>query len=112
MGIGHTRWATHGIPSDINSHPHTDEQGQIAVVHNGIIENYLELKEALIAKGCKFASQTDTEVVAHLLDRYNQGDLLKTLCRIIPMLHGSFALAIVCASDPDTIYCIRRTARL
>ncbi len=112
MGIGHTRWATHGVPSDINSHPHTDGKGQIAVVHNGIIENYLELKEVLIAKGCQFASQTDTEVVAHLLSVYDQGDMIKTMCRIIPMLQGSFALAIVSASDPDTIFCIRKDSPL
>jgi glucosamine--fructose-6-phosphate aminotransferase (isomerizing) len=112
MGIGHTRWATHGVPSDVNSHPHTDDMGNIAVVHNGIIENYLELKEALIAKGCTFASQTDTEVVAHLLNVYDQGDMLKTLCRIIAMLQGSFALAIVCKSEPETIYCVRKDSPL
>ncbi len=112
MGIGHTRWATHGVPSDENSHPHTDEKGTIAVVHNGIIENYLELKEALIAKGCVFSSQTDTEVVAHLISMYDQGNMLKTLCRIIPMLQGSFALAIISVIDPETIYCVRKDSPL
>ena len=112
MGIGHTRWATHGAPSDINSHPHTDEAGEIAVVHNGIIENYMELKESLVAKGCVFSSETDTEVVAHLIKMYYEDNMLQTICRILPMLQGSFALGIISAHEPETIYCTRKDSPL
>src|SRR5665647_547307 len=78
IGIGHTRWATHGEPNDVNSHPHTNEEGTISVVHNGIIENYIELRERLIKKGYTFASETDTEVIPHLVDYYYKGCLLYT----------------------------------
>lgn len=111
-GIAHTRWATHGEPSDVNAHPHFDENCEIAVVHNGIIENYLELKEMLIDKGYKFRSETDTEVMAHLLrDNYN-GNMLETIGKVIPMIKGSYAFGIVCKDEPDTIYCTRKDSQL
>lgn len=83
MGIGHTRWATHGRPSDRNSHPHTDESGDFVVVHNGIIENYLMLKEKLIAKGQKFSSDTDTEIVAHLFADFYEGDMEEAVKKVL-----------------------------
>ncbi|MFR4009437.1 MAG: glutamine--fructose-6-phosphate transaminase (isomerizing), partial [Christensenellales bacterium] len=111
-GIAHTRWATHGEPSDVNAHPHFDENCEIAIVHNGIIENYLELKEMLIDKGYKFRSETDTEVMAHLLrDNYN-GNMLETIGKVIPMIKGSYAFGIVCKDEPDTIYCTRKDSQL
>lgn len=104
-GIGHTRWATHGEPSDINSHPHTDGRRQIALVHNGIIENYQKLKTMLMAKGCRFVSETDTEVIAQLLGNLYMGDALSALLAAMRLLEGSFALAILFRDEPDTIYC-------
>ena len=104
-GIGHTRWATHGEPSDINSHPHTDGGRQIALVHNGIIENYQKLKTMLMAKGCRFVSETDTEVIAQLLGNLYMGDALSALLAAMRLLEGSFALAILFRDEPDTIYC-------
>ena len=104
-GIGHTRWATHGEPSDINAHPHTDTHKTLAIVHNGIIENYQQIKSMLIKNGCVFVSQTDTEVVAQLFGYYYNGNPLETLKKTIPMLEGSFALAILFAEEPETIYC-------
>jgi len=94
IGIGHTRWATHGVPSDVNAHPHMDCSNQIAVVHNGIIENYAELKRELIAKGHIFRSETDTEVVAHLIEEVYalEKDLLAAVQKIVPRLTGSYAL--------------------
>lgn len=112
VGIGHTRWATHGEPSDINSHPHMDYRGEIAIVHNGIIENYLELKEMLISKGAKFVSDTDTEVIVNLLHLYYQGDMLKTILTVLPMLKGSYALGIMCRDNPDELYCTRKDSPL
>lgn len=111
-GIGHTRWATHGCPSVENCHPHLDAKGRVAVVHNGILENYRELKADLEAKGVAFRSQTDTEVAAQLLGYYDQGDMLATLQTVLPMLEGSFALGVVCADAPDTLYCARRQSPL
>lgn len=111
-GIGHTRWATHGEPSDINAHPHINGDGSIAVIHNGIIENYLELKEWLQTQGCVFVSQTDTEVVAHLLGHYYKGDMLEALQRVTPMLEGSFALGVICRDEPQTIYATRKDSPL
>ena len=107
IGIAHTRWATHGEPAQRNAHPHVS--GKIAVVHNGIVENYAELKEALIAKGYEFTSQTDTEVVAHLIhDIYKKTpDLLEAVRTIIPMLHGAFALGIVHVDNPDELITVR-----
>ena len=111
-GIAHTRWATHGEPSDANSHPHFDEKCEIAVVHNGIIENYLELKEMLLDKGYQFRSETDTEVMAHLLRDNYDGDMLGTIGKVIPMIKGSYAFGIVCKDEPDTIYCTRKDSQL
>ena len=102
-GIGHTRWATHGRPSDLNSHPHVSENGRIAVVHNGIIENYAPLKEMLENRGRTFRSETDTEVVAQLIDYYYEGDLLDAVARTVRELTGSYALGVVCADYPDTV---------
>lgn len=104
-GIGHTRWATHGEPSDINAHPHTDTRKTLAIVHNGIIENYQQIKSMLIKNGCVFVSQTDTEVVAQLLGYYYRGNAFSALKQAVAMLEGSFALAILFADDPETIYC-------
>ena len=104
-GIGHTRWATHGEPSDVNAHPHTDTRKSIAIVHNGIIENYLHIKAMLEKNGCVFVSQTDTEVVAQLLGHLYRGNPLSSLTQAVAMLEGSFALAIIFADDPSTIYC-------
>ena len=103
VGIGHTRWATHGRPSDENSHPHVGGDGRIAIVHNGIIENYKSLKEMLMNRGRRFVSETDTEVAAQLIDYYYEGNLLEAVARAVRELEGSYALGIVCADDPDTI---------
>jgi len=103
IGIGHTRWATHGIPSDINAHPHLDCTGKIAVVHNGIIENYLELKSALIKDGHKFTSQTDTEVISHLVEKFYKGDLKSAVAKTVKVLKGSYAIAVVHSDKPDMI---------
>ncbi|GHU97171.1 glutamine--fructose-6-phosphate aminotransferase [isomerizing] [Spirochaetia bacterium] len=112
LGIGHTRWASHGEPSDINSHPHTNVSGQIAVVHNGIIENYLRLKEWLQARDVVFKSDTDTEVIAHLIDYYYRenkpGSLLDAVLRALKRLEGSYALAVVAADFPDRIIAARK----
>lgn len=108
VGIGHTRWATHGAPSDVNSHPHTSMNGRISVVHNGIIENYLQLKAELEEKGYIFASETDTEVVAQLFDYYYDGDMVDTLIRVIGRIRGSYALGILCNEKPDEIVAVRK----
>ena len=112
FGIGHTRWATHGEPSDVNSHPHLSEGGLFAVVHNGIIENYLELKEKLSADGVSFKSATDTEVVAQLLEKNYNGDFFDTVVRTIDMLEGSYALGIMCKDKPDTMMAVRKDSPL
>lgn len=106
-GIGHTRWATHGEPSDINAHPHTDVKGGIAVVHNGIIENHDSLRKHLKSMGAQFVSQTDTEVIAHLLCLLYDGDMRRTLLRAMGMLQGSYALGVLCDREPDRLYCAR-----
>ncbi|MFW6268591.1 MAG: glutamine--fructose-6-phosphate transaminase (isomerizing), partial [Bacillota bacterium] len=111
-GIGHTRWATHGKPSDENSHPHQDCKKQFAVVHNGIIENYQELKKELIKLGHNFNSETDTEVIPHLLEEYFQDNLKNTLTEIIKVLEGSYALGILFRQEPDKIYVIRQDSPL
>ena len=108
IGIGHTRWATHGRPSDSNSHPHFEASGRFAVVHNGIIENYLVLKEALIAKGYKFTSETDTEVVAHLLADLDTGDFVQTAKKVLGIIEGSYALVLMCTSEPDKLICTKK----
>ncbi len=108
MGIGHTRWATHGEPSDANSHPHLGSQSKIAVVHNGIIENYRQLKERLERKGLRFLSQTDSEVVAQLAEYYYNGDIMETVIKVASRLEGSYALGIMCADAPDTLIAIKK----
>jgi glucosamine--fructose-6-phosphate aminotransferase (isomerizing) len=111
-GIGHTRWATHGAPTDYNAHPHLDCTGQLAVVHNGIIENYLELRRELAARGHRLVSDTDTEVIPHLLEEFYDGDLLGALRRMLPLLRGSYALAAVAAGEPGRIVAARRDSPL
>lgn len=110
-GIGHTRWATHGAPSDINSHPHMNNAGTIAVVHNGIIENYIPLKKKMQDKGYQFVSETDTEVLAHLLDYYYKGNPLEAITKVLHRVEGSYALGIMFADQPDKILQPARTAR-
>lgn len=108
MGIGHTRWATHGRPSDRNSHPHTDESGDFVVVHNGIIENYLMLKEKLIATGQKFSSDTDTEIVAHLFADFYEGDMEEAVKKVLKTIEGSYSLVFMCAAEPDKLICTKK----
>lgn len=112
MGIGHTRWATHGRPSDLNAHPHLDCSGEFAVVHNGIIENYLELKEWLIANGHEFVSETDTEVLAHLVEHYYEGDLEAAVRRVLERVHGSLALVVLSRREPDKLVAVRKDSPL
>ncbi|MBO2533662.1 MAG: glutamine--fructose-6-phosphate transaminase (isomerizing) [Thermoactinomycetaceae bacterium] len=112
LGIGHTRWATHGKPSDENAHPHMDMAQRFAVVHNGIIENYLELKEELLAKGCSFRSETDTEVVAHLLADQWDGDLVSTVRKAVRRMRGAYALAIISEFEPDKLVAVRLASPL
>ena len=111
-GIGHTRWATHGMPSDINAHPHVSNDGRFAVVHNGIIENYAELRDELIGRGYHFESETDTEVVVHLIEMYYDGDLKKAVVRTAARLHGSYALGVVCADEPERVFAAREASPL
>lgn len=112
MGIGHTRWATHGEPSDLNSHPHTDVSGRIAVVHNGIIENYAKLKEWLQSRGVVFRSETDTEVIAHLLKFYYEGDIFQAVLQTLSRLEGSYALGVLCVDYPDRFIAVRKDSPL
>ena len=111
-GIGHTRWATHGAPTDTNAHPHMSNDGKFAVVHNGIIENYIALREELISKGYRFESQTDTEVVVHLIEMYYDGDLKKAVIKTSARLQGSYALGVVCADEPEKVYVAREASPL
>lgn len=111
-GIGHTRWATHGAPTDFNAHPHLSNDGKFAVVHNGIIENYMTLREELQLKGYHFASQTDTEVVVHLIEMYYTGDLKKAVVKAASRLQGSYALGVVCASEPEKMIAVREYSPL
>ena len=112
-GIGHTRWATHGRPSDRNAHPHTDCHGHVAVVHNGIVENYRELKEELVAAGHRFTSETDTEVLAHLIESQRNGDgLHHAVRRALSRVQGTFALAVLSVDDPDTLIAARQGSPL
>lgn len=104
IGIGHTRWATHGAPTDVNAHPHMSNDEKFAIVHNGIIENYLELREMLLAKGYVFHSETDTEVVVHLIDMYYDGNLKETVMRAAARLEGSYVLGVLCADEPDRLF--------
>ena len=112
MGLGHTRWATHGAPNDENAHPQVSQSGRIAVVHNGIIENYGELKSFLEAKGVVFTSETDTEVVAQLLEFYYAGDLLDAVFKVLHRIEGAYALGIVCADEPDKLIAVRKDSPL
>ena len=107
-GIGHTRWATHGIPSNLNSHPHTNETETIAIVHNGIIENHQAIRSFLEDTGYRFHSQTDSEVIVHMLDYYYKGDMLEAIRNTVRYLEGSFALCVVCTDFPDTVYTARK----
>lgn len=108
IGIGHTRWATHGGPSDVNAHPHMDCKGDFAIVHNGIIENYLPLKEDLIAKGHKFLSETDTEVVVHLLEDLYDGDFEAAVREVLKKIEGSYSLLFMSRRDPDMLICTKK----
>ena len=114
IGMGHTRWATHGAPNDVNSHPHVSENGKFAVIHNGIIENYVELKEFLISQGVTFRSETDTEVVAQLLEFYYNEchDFLEAVGRVLRRIEGAYALGMLCADCPDRIIAARKDAPL
>ena len=114
IGIGHTRWATHGEPNDVNSHPHLSQDNKIAVVHNGIIENYVEIKEFLLSKGVCFQSETDTEVVAQLLAFYyrQDGDLMMSVYRVLHRIEGAYALGILCADTPGSFIAARKDAPL
>ena len=112
MGIGHTRWATHGEPSDTNSHPHLSNSGRFAVVHNGIIENYLRLRDYLTKKGFEFISETDTEVIAHLFEYYYKGDIIDAMIKVINKVEGSYALGVLCADDPDSFIAVRKESPL
>ncbi|SDX93376.1 glutamine--fructose-6-phosphate transaminase (isomerizing) [Paenibacillus sp. CF384] len=107
VGIGHTRWATHGKPSDANSHPHTDNTHKFSVVHNGIIENYLDLKDELIAKGCKFVSETDTEVISHLVADEYDGDIVKAVQRAVKRMRGAYALGVLTEYEPERLVAVR-----
>ena len=111
-GIGHTRWATHGKPSDVNAHPHTSENGRIAIVHNGIIENYAQIKEMLENRGYHFKSETDTEVAAQLIDYYYRGSITAAVAKAARELEGSYAFGVICADEPGTIVCVKSHAPL
>ncbi len=112
VGLGHTRWATHGEPSDVNSHPQVSQNGRFAVVHNGIIENYVEIKEFLQHQGVSFVSQTDTEVVAQLLEYYYNGDLLGAVTKVLHRIDGAYAFGIICADCPDQLVAVRKDSPL
>ncbi len=112
IGIGHTRWATHGEPSDINSHPHISKNGKIAVVHNGIIENYIQIKEFLLAKGYQFKSETDTEVIAHLIEYNYEGDLIKAVIKTLNELEGAYALGVLSTDNPDMFVAAKKDSPL
>ena len=111
-GIGHTRWATHGAPSDVNSHPHYNTSETIAVVHNGIIENYIYLRNKLMKKGYEFLSETDTEVIAHMLDYYYTGNPMETITKVLHRIEGSYALGIMFANHPNELYAARKGSPL
>jgi glutamine---fructose-6-phosphate transaminase (isomerizing) len=114
IGVGHTRWATHGAPNMINAHPHTDSKGKIAVIHNGVIENFMELKQELIDKGHNFVSKTDTEVIPHLIDEEMKGDvgLAEATLRSLRRLQGSYAVVVLSSLEPDKIVCARQESPL
>ncbi len=108
LAIGHTRWATHGEPSDRNSHPHTNQKGDIAVVHNGIIENYQKIRDFLIQKGYAFKSEVDTEVLAHYIDYFYEGDLTEAVRKVLREIKGSYAFAVISSREPDKMVCVRK----
>ena len=112
IGIGHTRWATHGEPSDINSHPHSNGSATISVVHNGIIENYIKLKEWLKTKGYEFYSETDTEVIPNLVDYYYKGDLFEAVTKATSKMEGSYAIGVICKDEPDKLVAVRKDSPL
>jgi glucosamine--fructose-6-phosphate aminotransferase (isomerizing) len=112
VGIGHTRWATHGVPNQVNAHPHTNRQESIAVVHNGIIENYLTIRKFLLDKDYSFVSETDTEVLAQLLDYYYNGDPIEAIAKVVYRVEGSYALGILFDDHPDVIYGVRKESPL
>jgi len=112
IGIGHTRWATHGKPSDANSHPHTDNSNKFCVVHNGIIENYLPLKEELMAKGYRFVSETDTEVISHLIASLYEGDIVEAVRRAVQRMRGAYALGVLTEYEPDKLVAVRLASPL
>ncbi|CAM3013918.1 glutamine--fructose-6-phosphate transaminase (isomerizing) [Hathewaya histolytica] len=112
IGIGHTRWATHGQPSYLNSHPHSNKEGTITIVHNGIIENYINLREKLIKKGYEFVSETDTEVIPHLIDYYYEGDLLVAVRKAVSKMEGSYALGVISSHEPDKVVAVRKDSPL
>ena len=112
VGIGHTRWATHGEPSDINSHPQVSDSGRFAVVHNGIIENYMSLKEYLINHGVEFVSETDTEVIAQLFEYYYDGDMLDTMLKVLAKVEGSYAIGVISQEHPDELLAVRKDSPL
>lgn len=112
IGIGHTRWATHGEPSDTNSHPHTNESGTISVVHNGIIENYIHLREWLISKGYNFVSETDTEVIPHLINYFYNGSLVEAVMKAVTKMEGSYALGVISTYEPDKLVAVRKDSPL
>ncbi|MEG0308342.1 MAG: glutamine--fructose-6-phosphate transaminase (isomerizing) [Clostridium sp.] len=112
IGIGHTRWATHGKPSDVNSHPHCNADNTISVVHNGIIENYIAIREWLTSKGYVFLSETDTEVIPHLVDYYYEGDLLKAVMKAAEKMQGSYAIGVITTHEPDKLVAVRHESPL
>lgn len=112
IGIGHTRWATHGRPSDENAHPHQDCSGRFAIVHNGIVENYLSLREELVASGHQFKSETDTEVVAHLIEETYNGDFFATMVAVGKQIRGAYSLVVLAKDHPDTIIAMRKSSPL
>ena len=112
VGIGHTRWATHGEPSQLNAHPHYNTEETIAVVHNGIIENYSKLRTKLISKGYEFRSETDTEVIAQLIDYYYEGEPIEAITKVMHRMEGSYALGIIFSDYPDKVYAVRKDSPL
>ena len=112
IGIAHTRWATHGAPTEANAHPHMSFDGKISIVHNGIIENYATLKAKLISEGVQFKSETDTEVVAHLIARFYNGDLKTAVLKALAKIEGTFGLAVICSEEPGTLIGARRGSPL
>ena len=114
IGIGHTRWATHGEPNDVNAHPHVGQEGKIAVVHNGIIENYLEIKNSLIRKGIRFSSDTDTEVIVQLLEYYYKkySNLMDAVYAVLNRIKGAYAMGILCSDYPEQMLAARKDAPL